>query len=175
MINWRAIIDEVGAESVAAPPRAQPPATLPATVTAIVTTASGMADPWQALVFLLESFVRNYSADHALFELLFSNDYCAEQLLRLRERMIPAVVALVRRGQEAGVVRPDLDSSDLPVLQLTLGVIAKFAATVSPELWRRHLGLLLDGLRTRRDAPTPLPRPPLTQDQLFEAFDRFHP
>ena len=33
-----------------------------------------------------------------------------------------------------------------------------------PELWRRYLGLLLDGLRA--SAATPLPHPPLTKAQL---------
>jgi hypothetical protein len=38
------------------------------------------------------------------------------------------------------------------------------AADTSPEIWRRHLGILLDGLRA--EAATPLPVAPLTRAQL---------
>jgi hypothetical protein len=37
----------------------------------------------------------------------------------------------------------------------------------APDAWRRHLGLLLDGLRA--DAAHPLPVPPLTRTQLMKA------
>jgi AcrR family transcriptional regulator len=37
---------------------------------------------------------------------------------------------------------------------------------VSIGLWRRYLTIVLDGLRTRRDRPTPLPVPPLEHGQL---------
>jgi hypothetical protein len=46
----------------------------------------------------------------------------------------------------------------------TGGRVAELTASVAPELWRRYLGLLLDGLRT--DAATPLTHPPLTREQL---------
>jgi hypothetical protein len=46
----------------------------------------------------------------------------------------------------------------------TGGRVAELTSSVAPELWRRYLGLLLDGLRA--DAATPLTQPPLTTEQL---------
>ena len=46
-----------------------------------------------------------------------------------------------------------------------------FTHDVAPETWRRMLALVLDGLRPRRDAPTPLPAPPLDEAQLERAMD----
>ena len=43
-------------------------------------------------------------------------------------------------------------------------------ASVAPDVWRRYLGLLLDGLRA--EAATPLPHPPLTRAQLNRATER---
>ncbi|MEH6374041.1 hypothetical protein V7793_06790 [Streptomyces sp. KLMMK] len=43
--------------------------------------------------------------------------------------------------------------------------------TVAPQAWRRHLRLLLDGLRApAAQAATALPVPPLTPDQLSGAL-----
>lgn len=53
---------------------------------------------------------------------------------------------LIARAQAAGVLRGDLVIDDIPMLMCGIG-----AATRKPhqsrESWRRHLGILLDGLR----------------------------
>ena len=49
-----------------------------------------------------------------------------------------------------GDVRPDVTDTDMPLLSLSLGTTNDFAGHVEPEIWRRHLGIVLDGLRTRR-------------------------
>ena len=46
----------------------------------------------------------------------------------------------------------------------TGGRVAEVTSDVAPDLWRRYLGFVLDGLRA--DAATPLPTPPLTRAQL---------
>src|SRR2546425_888127 len=46
----------------------------------------------------------------------------------------------------------------------------ELAADVAPELWRRQLGFMLDGLRT--PDPRPLEHPPLTDAQLRRAGPR---
>ena len=56
------------------------------------------------------------------------------------------------------------NSSEMPLVFMTGGRVIEASRCVSPDLWRRYLGLLLDGLRA--DAATPLPRPPLTRAQL---------
>jgi len=40
-----------------------------------------------------------------------------------------------------------------------LASIAEYAATVTPEIWRRYLTMLIDGLRPARDGVTELPVP----------------
>ena len=46
----------------------------------------------------------------------------------------------------------------------TGGRVAEMTSFVAPELWRRYLGFVLDGLRAQ--SATPLPHPPLTRAQL---------
>ncbi|MCW2976319.1 MAG: hypothetical protein JWM06_1600 [Actinomycetia bacterium] len=49
---------------------------------------------------------------------------------------------------------------------MMLGAVIDSTRTTEPDAWRRYLGIVLDGLRTRRNAPTDLtsvaPRQPET-------------
>jgi AcrR family transcriptional regulator len=82
-------------------------------------------------------------------------------------------VRLVRRAQEAGVLRADIAAADMLVLTLSVQATVSLAAAAHrPDIYRRVLGVVLDGLRPSRDAPTPLPVPPLTDDDLHTAESR---
>ena len=39
---------------------------------------------------------------------------------------------------------------------MMLGAVIDSTRTTEPDAWRRYLGIVLDGLRTRRNAPTDL-------------------
>ena len=50
-------------------------------------------------------------------------------------------------------MRADVDPLDAPLIQFMVGAVMDRSRDVEPELWRRYLGLVLDGLRpVRRDA-----------------------
>ncbi|HEX2300564.1 MAG TPA: TetR/AcrR family transcriptional regulator, partial [Pseudonocardiaceae bacterium] len=76
---------------------------------------------------------------------------------------------LIARAQADGRVRSDLQPQDIPILQLMVGAVAEYGAEVDPELWRRYLTLLLDGLRTG-GGPSELPRPALDPEHLDDAM-----
>ena len=42
----------------------------------------------------------------------------------------------------------------------------QFAREASPEIWRRYLSLVLDGLRAERAGVTPLPVPALLPEEM---------
>ena len=56
-----------------------------------------------------------------------------------------------------------------------LGAVADFASDVEPQLWRRSLTLLLDGLRAQRPDTTPLPVGPLGIEQADRAMAAWRP
>ena len=60
------------------------------------------------------------------------------------------------------------------MLQMMVGTVADVGAAADPELWRRFLALLLDGMRAqpRRE---PLPVPPLPFARLDEVMCRWQP
>jgi hypothetical protein len=86
--------------------------------------------------------------------------------------MRPLIRHLVARAQEQGTLRADFAAEDMPFVIWSVGRVIEETRAVAPELWRRHLGFLLDGLRT--EAATPLSHPPLTRAQLDRVTERRH-
>lgn len=66
----------------------------------------------------------------------------------------------------------DVSVADLPILSLMLGQVIEFAGEVEPELWRRYLALLLDGLRAEG---APLPGAALSPARLDAAMAAWRP
>jgi AcrR family transcriptional regulator len=60
-----------------------------------------------------------------------------------------AVRRLVKRAQKAGAVRRDIDGDDVPRLISSAINAALQLPSSEPELWRRYLGVVLDGLSPR--------------------------
>ena len=83
-----------------------------------------------------------------------------------RDRIAPLMTDLVERAKEQGVVRPDLDQTDLFFVQMALSSVTERTHALAPDLYRRYLTLFLDGIRVDRDATTPLSPPALTANQV---------
>jgi hypothetical protein len=84
--------------------------------------------------------------------------------------MRPVISKLVERAQASGDLRPDFDASDVKLIVYMLTSVAEYACATRPEVWRRYLAMLLDGLRPARETVTELPVPPLTMDDLATAM-----
>jgi AcrR family transcriptional regulator len=66
-----------------------------------------------------------------------------------------ALDRVLRLAQTQGSVRPDVDLEDLGLLLESIKPVFAVSAKVAPELWRRHLALLLDALRAGGASPLP--------------------
>jgi AcrR family transcriptional regulator len=141
-------------------------------VRAIADEAAQVDDGWDALVMFMERALEMHCHDRALKELVFSTAHGQERVARARERIKPAVDTLFERARASGKLRDDVDVTDVPTLQLMITAVMEYAHDVSPEIWRRYLTLLLDGLRVKH---TPLAPGPLSEDQLDGVMARgFH-
>jgi AcrR family transcriptional regulator len=114
------------------------------------------ADPWAGLAGFLERALARQAADRGLKEVLFSQGRGEQRVAHARQAMAPVVSRLVRRAVEAGVVRADLDTTDVPVINVMLNTVVDFARDVEPDLYRRYLAIVLDGLRARDAEPLPV-------------------
>ena len=83
-----------------------------------------------------------------------------DELEESRRNVIAAMSALVKRAQEAGAVRADLAGQDLGILAHSVAASAELPFPgVRNDIWKRYLGVILDGLRP--DGATKLrPGPP---------------
>jgi AcrR family transcriptional regulator len=132
-------------------------------------------DAWDGLVAFLEMATAAHADDRGLKEVALSGVHGLERVARARQRMFPLVSRLVERAQEQGTLRPDVQPTDLPLLQLMLGSLSECTRDVEPDVWRRFLGILTDGLRTRRDGPTPLENPGLEPEQVQRTMRCWRP
>jgi AcrR family transcriptional regulator len=126
--------------------------------------ALSAADPWEGLVEFLQYASGVQARDRGLRQALLSRG--ADKTERAREKIIPIVAELVTRAQQAGSLRADIDPLDLPLVDLMVSTVADRTRQISPEIWQRALTIIIDGLATARQAPTPLPGKPLDHDQL---------
>jgi hypothetical protein len=75
---------------------------------------------------------------------------------------------VLTRAQEAGEVRADITQADIVTLIWSNGRIIDATRATAPNAWRRHLHLMLDAYRAERAHP--IPEPPMTSDQLYDAM-----
>lgn len=105
-------------------------------------------DPWHGLVSFLEDAFADGAAHRAAGDLYVFR-------MRGRERLMGSLESLLVRARDAGVVRADVTCEDLATLMLGVGRTIEVTACVAPQQWRRHLAIVLDGLRPRDVDPLP--------------------
>src|SRR5439155_25346695 len=132
--------------------------------------AAAAEDAWDGLTGFLEQALARHAANRGLKDVLATAERGRERADAMRARIRPLLRRLIERAHEQGDLRPDFTAEDLPLVFWTAHRVIETTASIAPDVWRRYLGLLLDGLRA--EAATPLPAPPLTRAQLTRAARR---
>jgi len=123
-------------------------------------------DPWRGLTGFLRRNLEMQACDRAFRQLVLDTPEGAERVGQIRDRMFPLAAALVQRAKDAGALRDDFQAEDVPMLMLMLTTILDSARDVEPELWRRYLEIIIQGLRADPVAPDPLMTPSLDAQQV---------
>ena len=127
-------------------------------------------DPWQALVSYLDFAISLMAGNMGLRQLLMFSTYGKERIAYARDQMRPVVTKLVQRAQASGDLRPDVEGTDVKMIVFMLSSVAEYASASRPDLWRRYLALLIDGLRPARGTVSELPAPAPTADDIEAAM-----
>jgi AcrR family transcriptional regulator len=147
-------------------------------VEAILRSALDDPDPWRALTGYMESSIELHASSRGVQQALLGAAGGSERIAKARARLQPLDTELIRRAQEAGALRSDIQLQDLRILQLMLAPVIDLSTGVAPGLWRRYLALVLTALRT---APSPAEAPQVAPpsreqvDQIMVAFGRATP
>lgn len=121
-------------------------------------------DPWQAIVDFLTAILKMQADSRGLRELVSGSPHGEDLTRYARTQIAPVVTELVARGHDTGVLRSDIVEQDIALIPIMVGSIIQAARTVDPDLWRRTLAVILDGLRAGHSEP--LPGSPPTAEQL---------
>lgn len=132
-------------------------------------------DPWEGLVTFLEQATERHACDRGFKEVALTGAHGLERTARARGLMFPLVSRLVARAQADGSLRADIEPTDMPLLQLMLGSLSECTRNSDPDVWRRFLGIITDGLRTSRDRPSPLVCDALTPEQTQTTMGSWRP
>ena len=101
-------------------------------------------EPWDAVVAFFDAFMRYAQTKQALLtELQQAFEKNPDLRSRARELINSSFDLVIDRAKDAGVVRNDVDGSDLT--QLVSPICTN--ASLPPEQARRLIGILLDGLK----------------------------
>jgi AcrR family transcriptional regulator len=141
-------------------------------VVAVAEQALACEDPWAAIVQFFDQAMELHVSDRGLKELIFSTAHGRERVAGARERIKPIVAQVVERAKASGVLREDFQTTDVPILQLMLTAVMEYAGDTDPQVWRRCLVFVLDGMRAEPGARTPLPCTALSDDELDSAMAR---
>jgi AcrR family transcriptional regulator len=136
----------------------------------LMTAALDDPDPWQGFAGFLVRSLELQAADRGLRELVLGAPGGRERVARFRAQLYPLGSRLVQRARGGGQLRADCETQDIAILQLMLGLVIDAAHDVEPELWRRSLGIVLQGLRADPGPPAPLAPPALSAEQMDEVL-----
>lgn len=135
----------------------------------VARAATDHPDPWEGLVGFLMRTQELQSRDRGLKEIVLGGSRGAERAVAARSLIAPLAAQVLQRAKDAGVVRSDFELTDLPMIQIAIGTIAESSRDIAPDVWRRMMTLVIDGLRAER-AQSELEPPALDQDQANDVM-----
>jgi AcrR family transcriptional regulator len=139
--------------------------------------AAALDDPdaWRGLKTFLQRALELQANDRGVKDLITASTDGLDRVAKIRSRLLPIGLELVRRAREAGQIRSDIAAPDLPVIQLMLSTLIDASREVSPDLWRRYLGIITRGLSAHPEREPELITAPLAPDQVDHVMSFLKP
>ncbi|OAA28776.1 transcriptional regulator [Frankia sp. EI5c] len=116
----------------------------------LASAAEHIDDPGVAFETVLRSYLEAADGDAAFqLAMLGSNDLRWEGIEQQKAQFAEIIARIIDRAVAAGQLRPDLTAADFPVLACGIMSTMYFRPSRTSD-WRRHLELVLTGIRTGR-------------------------
>jgi len=127
-----------------------------------------MADPWEGFVSYLENLFAVQAGDRGFNDFLSRRFPGNAHTEHIHDVMCQQIDDVLIRAQDAGKARADITRADIVNLIWSNGRIIDATSAKAPTAWRRQLHLMLDAYRAERAHP--IPEPPMTDEQLYDAM-----
>uniref|UniRef100_UPI003D8C5020 TetR/AcrR family transcriptional regulator n=1 Tax=Gordonia sp. B7-2 TaxID=3420932 RepID=UPI003D8C5020 len=134
-------------------------------VSAQVAGALEDPDPWAGVVNLMTWFGTITAGDRGLAAIIMRIDHTDPEIEKVKAGMNERIQLVFDRAQAAGVLRPDLASTDFFALFTMLSSVAEVTEPTVPGVWRRYLELILAGIRAGSEQ-IPFTVPALSEVQI---------
>jgi AcrR family transcriptional regulator len=122
----------------------------------LATTASEFKNSWDGLVWFLEESLQRQCENRGLRDVFTGTDYFQERILPAKQRIAPLIANLMERAQLDGYLRADVVELDIPMIDMMISSLGCVTNQTSPDLWRRYLNIMIDGLKAQRSTTTEL-------------------
>ena len=113
--------------------------------------ALALPSGWDGLTMLLRRTIEMHAVDRGLRDAALCVGVDRRHFAKVGEHLMPLIQELFDRAHAEGSLRPDVGLLDLPVIMATVTDLAQHTGGRRPEVHRRFLGLIIDGLRARPD------------------------
>ena len=128
-------------------------------ICALMDRALANPDPWSGFAECMEAAVALQVRDRGVLEAVGERFFGDPRMHDLKEKVNPKVAAVLRRAQQVGAVRADIEPQDIPILIQGAARAGCVMPSGDPELARRYLAIILDGLRPGAASELPVGPP----------------
>ena len=111
-------------------------------------------DPWIGFCGFVEHMCALQAGDRGFTDVITLTLNCTTAQAQ-RDRAHGAFAGLVRRAQDAGVLRDDFVPEDLLLLFFANAGVVQATSQAAPHAWRRLVALMLEAFHTDRPGPLP--------------------
>lgn len=116
-----------------------------------------LADAWEGICDFIRFAIQVQADDRGLCEVMGSRPEVMDTAARAAG--LPELCdKLVKRAQQSGQLRSDLDWEDVPMIACGIGHVTHAGPPASVGRWPRLVELILDGLRAPASGSLPRPR-----------------
>ena len=106
-------------------------------------------DPVQGLRQFLVAMNSHLASNQGLKELMLERTRDDERIDCAVAEIQPCLRGLVRRGVSEGALREDVTEGDVFLASTMIGAVIERTRDAAPDVWRRYVEVVIDGLRAR--------------------------
>ncbi len=109
--------------------------------------ALALPSGWDGLTMMLRRSIGMHAVDRGLRDAALCIGIDKNHFAKVGEHLLPLIQELFDRAHAEGSLRADVGIHDLPIIMATVTDLARHTPPGRPEIFRRFLELIIDGLR----------------------------